>query len=86
MKKEENIELIREFLDLVDNKKLTLNSYHKPILVYEVSGDLVRYSIWESDLLKSFGLENVDGWDFSDSVFFCPDWVIERNSDEIDEY
>jgi len=53
-----------------------LRKYNKPILVYKVDDKTVYYSIWESDMLDRFGLENVDGWDYKEDTIFCPDWVI----------
>ncbi len=74
MIREDNIKRIREFFDLTD-QLYTLRKYHKPVLVYEVAEDKVRYSLWEAELLERFGLDNVDGWDYTEDVFFCPDWM-----------
>ena len=82
MKTEENLDKIREFLDLVDNSKVILGAYKRPILVYDIVDDDVRYSVWEADMLATFGLKNVDGWDFVDSVFFCPDWMVGIDIDD----
>mgnify|MGYP001420728719 FL=1 len=75
---------IREFLDLVENEKYDLRKYTRPVLVYTVDeNEKVKYSLWESDLLHRFGLDNVDGWDYEEDILFCPDWV--KDEDEFDD-
>ncbi|HOE90447.1 MAG TPA: hypothetical protein PKZ69_02690 [Candidatus Cloacimonadota bacterium] len=84
MKAQYEKRMIREFLDLVENEKYDLRKYSRPVLVYTVDENkIVKYSIWEEDLLRRFGLENVDGWDHEEDVLFCPDWV--QDEDEFDD-
>jgi hypothetical protein len=78
MKAENDRKRIREFLDMLENEKYDLRKYSKPVLVYGVDDDkMVKYSIWEKDMLDRFGLKNEDGWDHEDDLAFCPDWVAE---------
>lgn len=86
MKKEDSRERVREFLDLVDNDKVDLRRYSRPVLVYNVDDGTVRYSIWEEDLLNRFGLQYVDGWDYEEDQLFCPDWVVDDNEDSDDDF
>jgi hypothetical protein len=91
MKKEAARERVREFLDLVENDKVDLRRYSRPVLVYKVDDGTVCYSIWEEDLLNRFGLQYVDGWDYEEDELFCPDWVsdhedLEDYEDEDDEF
>ncbi len=72
---------IREFFDLLEDEHYDLRKFSHPVLVYKVDGDKIYYSLWEESLLSRFGLENVDGWDYSEDVLFCPDWV----QDDLDE-
>ncbi|MBN2460565.1 MAG: hypothetical protein JXB60_03065 [Candidatus Cloacimonetes bacterium] len=81
MKAERDKERIKEFFDLTDTA-YNLRKYHKPVLVYDVKGDKVRYSLWEEDILQRFGLENVDGWDATEDLIFCPDWMQGKDEDE----
>ena len=73
---------IREFFELT-GADFSLRKFHKPVLVYDVVDDKVRYSLWEEDILKRFGIKNVDGWDATEDVIFCPDWM--RGEEEDDE-
>jgi hypothetical protein len=73
---------IKEFFELT-NADFNLRKFHKPVLVYEISGDKVRYSLWEEELLERFGLKNVDGWDATEDVIYCPDWM--QNKDEFED-
>ena len=73
---------IKEFFDLT-NADFNFRKFHKPVLVYEVVDDKVRYSLWEDELLNRFGLKNVDGWDATEDVIFCPDWMQEK--EELDD-
>ncbi len=81
MRKETDKERIKEFYDLVDSSFI-LRKFHKPVLVYDTEGDKVRYSLWEQELLNRFGLENVDGWDATEDLIFCPDWM----RDDVDDF
>jgi glutathionyl-hydroquinone reductase len=72
---------ILEFFELSD-KNYNLRKYTKPVLVYTVEDDLVKYSIFEEDILNRYGLENVDGYDHTENVAFCPDWM----RDDIDDF
>jgi hypothetical protein len=78
---------IKEFFEL-SGMDFNFGKYHKPILVYEVADDKVRYSLWEEEILDRYGLKNVDGWDKTENVAFCPDWMQgedeEDNLDDID--
>jgi len=74
MKAEKDRSRIKEFFDLTDTA-YNLRKFHKPVLVYEVVGDKVRYSLWEEDVLSRFGLQNVDGWDATEELIYCPDWI-----------
>ncbi len=73
---------IKEFFEL-SSSDFSLRNYHTPILVYEVADDKVRYSLWEEDILERFGLKNVDGWDKTENIAFCPDWM--RGEEEDDD-
>lgn len=75
---------IKEFFEL-KGSDFTLRKYHKPVLVYEIADDKVRYSLWEEELLDRFGLKNVDGWDATENVIFCPDWMVEKFDDVDDD-
>ena len=81
MIKEDNKNRIKEFFELND-KIYMLRKFRKPVLVYDIVDDKIRYSLWEADLLERFGLKNVDGWDYQESVFFCPDWIQNPNEDD----
>ncbi|MCK4955991.1 MAG: hypothetical protein KAS49_00035 [Candidatus Cloacimonetes bacterium] len=75
---------ILEFFELSDNS-FNLRKYTKPVLVYIVEDDLVKYSIFDEDILERYGLENVDGYDFTENVAFCPDWMREDEDDFDDD-
>lgn len=75
---------IREFFELSD-QRFNLRKYSKPVLVYEVADDKVRYSLWEKEILDRFGLENVDGWDNTENLIFCPDWMQDEEEEEFDD-
>ncbi|MBT3169177.1 MAG: hypothetical protein HN952_02350 [Candidatus Cloacimonetes bacterium] len=79
---EKNIKKIQEFFDLT-NEDYKLRKFKLPVLVYEVTADKVRYSLWENDLLEKFGVENVDGWDKTEELVFCPDWI--QGDDDFDD-
>ncbi len=66
---------IREFFDLLEDEHYDLRKFSHPVLVFKVDSDHVYYSLWEESLLMRFGIENVDGWDYSEDILFCPDWV-----------
>lgn len=83
MIKEDNKNRIREFFDLTDQSR-KLRYYHNPVLVYQIFEDKVRYSLWEAELLNRFGLQNVDGWDYTEELIYCPDWMHPDN-DDLDE-
>ena len=88
-KAEKNRKRIIEFLNLVENDKYELRKYSEPVLVYEVDeNQMVKYSLWEAYDLFRYGLQNVDGHDFEDDIYFCPDWVAEENDedDDIDDF
>ncbi len=77
---------IREFFDLVENEKYDLRKYSRPVLVYTIDeNEIVKYSLWEEDLLRRFGLENVDGWDYEEDLLFCPDWIQDAEEDDDDD-
>ena len=72
--------ICQDFFEL--NKiEFNLRKFHKPVLVYDIFDDKVRYSLWEMEILERFGLKNVDGWDKTENVAFCPDWM----RDDVDE-
>ena len=81
MNRENDRSRIKEFFDLTD-QSFNLRKYHNPVLVYEVAGDKVRYSLWEEELLDRFGLKNVDGWDHTEDLIYCPDWM----RDDVDDF
>ena len=86
MKAEADRKKIREFFNMVENEKYDLRKYSKPVLVYHVDENkMVKYSLWETDLLQRYGLENVDGWDYEDDLAFCPDWVADGVEDDDDD-
>ncbi|OQY40169.1 MAG: hypothetical protein B6226_00395 [Candidatus Cloacimonetes bacterium 4572_65] len=76
-------EKIKEFLYLIENEKIDLRRFTRPVLVWIVKDQKVGYTIWEEDLLKRFGLENVDGWDYDEDISFAPDWIL--GDDEFDD-
>jgi len=86
-KQETDKKRIMEFLDLVENDKVELRNYKKPVLVWAVDDDTVYYSFWEQELLDKFGIDNVDGYDYRENLGFCPDWVSDDDDwdDEGDE-
>ena len=71
---------IMEFFEL-SGGNFNMRKYHKPVLVYDIDDDKVRYSLWEEDILERFGLKNVDGWDHTENVAFCPDWMQGEDED-----
>ena len=73
---------IKEFFELTSSD-FNFRKFHKPVLVYEVVDDKVRYSLWEEELLNRFGLKNVDGWDATEEAIYCPDWM--REDEELDD-
>lgn len=75
---------ILEFFELSD-KNFNLRKYAKPVLVYIVEDDFVKYSIFEAQMLDSYGLENVDGYDDTENVAFCPDWMRD-DEDDFDDF
>ena len=76
---------IKEFFEL-SGMDFNLRKYHKPVLVYEVADDKVRYSLWEEEILERYGLKNVDGWDKTENVAFCPDWMQgDEDDDDLDD-
>ncbi len=78
---ERNKERIKEFFELSETD-FNLRKFHKPVLVYAIDGDKVRFSLWEEEMLEKFGLENVDGWDRTEELIFCPDWMQGNEDDE----
>jgi hypothetical protein len=80
--KETNLDKIKEFFELND-KIYELRKFTKPALVYIIDDDKVKYSLWEEDILDRFGLKNVDGWDATEDLIFCPDWL--QHPDEFDD-
>ncbi len=85
-KKEDNPEKINEFLNLVENPKVELRHYKKPVLVWAVDEGTVFYSFWEEEMLSRYGLDNVDGWDFEEDLLFCPDWIGEAEEEDLDDF
>ena len=81
MTAEKNRDRIREFFELT-GADLSLRKFHKPVLVYDIADDKVRYSLWEEDILERFGLKNVDGWDATENAIYCPDWMLGEEEDE----
>ncbi|HPR18646.1 MAG TPA: hypothetical protein PLD62_10425 [Candidatus Cloacimonadota bacterium] len=75
---------IKEFFELSGTDH-SLRKYHRPVLVYEVADDKVHYSLWEEEILERFGLENVDGWDKTENIAFCPDWMRGEEEDDDDD-
>ncbi len=76
---ENDIKRIKEFFYLLDNDKMEVVKFSKPVLVYEIKDDKIFYSLWEEEILDKYGLKNVDGWDYEDSIFFAPDWLTEKD-------
>ncbi|MCD4828708.1 MAG: hypothetical protein K8R90_04660 [Candidatus Cloacimonetes bacterium] len=83
MNVEKKRERIREFFDLIECEHYELRKFSHPALVFKVDDEKVYYSLWEEDLLNRFGLENVDGWDYTEDILFCPDWI--RGDDDGDD-
>lgn len=84
---EKDKQKIKEFFELTVTD-YTLRKYHKPVLVYEVVGDKVHYSLWEEEILERYGLKNVDGWDKTENIAFCPDWMrndVEEEEEELED-
>lgn len=81
---EGNKDRIKEFFELRSTNH-NLRQYHRPVLVYEVVGDKVRFSLWEEDILNRYGLKNVDGWDETEDLFYCPDWMQGKEEEEEEE-
>ncbi len=75
---------IKEFFELSDTDHY-LRKFHKPVLVYEVVDDKVHYSLWEEEILERFGLKNVDGWDKTENIAFCPDWMRDDVDDDLED-
>lgn len=84
-RQENEAKKIKEFLDLVENHKIDIRHYRSPVLVWAVQEGTAFYSIWESDLLLRFGIENVDGWDFEEDALFCPDWISDPDEDDSED-
>jgi len=83
MKAEKDRKKIVEFFDLIENEKYDLRKFSRPVLVYGVDEDkMVKFSLWESDMLERFGLKNVDGWDYEEDSSFCPDWVLDADDED----
>lgn len=80
---EEDKTRIKEFFELSETD-FDLRKYHKPVLVYKLDGDKVRYSLWEKEMLDRYGLKNVDGWDKTEELIFCPDWM-QEDEDDLDD-
>jgi hypothetical protein len=85
MNKEDNKERIKEFFDLTDQSH-KIRGYRKPVLVFDIYDDKVRYSLWEEELLNRFGLKNVDGWDYTEDAIYCPDWMLPEEEDDDDDF
>ena len=85
-KKENDLRKIKEFLTLVENPKVELRHYKKPVLVWAVDEGTVFYSFWEEEMLTRFGLENVDGWDFHEDLLFCPDWIGDTEEEDLEDF
>jgi hypothetical protein len=83
MKAERDLKRIKEFFEL-NKTEFTLRKFHKPILVYDIVDDKVRYSLWEMEILDRFGLKNVDGYDKTENIIYCPDWMQGNDEDEED--
>jgi hypothetical protein len=81
---EKNKNRIKEFFEL-SSADFSLHKYHKPVLVYEVDSDKVRYSLWEEEILSRYGLKNVDGWDKTENIAFCPDWMRDEEEEDLDD-
>ncbi|MCB5259535.1 MAG: hypothetical protein M0Q19_00330 [Candidatus Cloacimonetes bacterium] len=73
---------IREFLNLVENHKVELRHYKKPVLVWTTFDGVCHYAFWEDETLSKFGFANVDGWDYEEDLLFCPDWIAGNEDDE----
>ena len=84
MKAEKNKDRIKEFFELSDTN-FEIRKFHKPVLVYDIFEDEVRYSLWEEEMLERFGLKNVDGWDKTEELIFCPDWMQDEDEEDFDE-
>ena len=83
MNAERDLKRIKEFFEL-NKTEFNLRQFHKPVLVYDIVDDKVRYSLWEMEILDRFGLKNVDGWDKTENIIFCPDWMQGNYEDEED--
>jgi len=81
-KSESNREKIIEFIYLIENEKIDLRRYTRPVLVWTIQDQKVGYTVWEEDLLNRFGLENVDGWDYEEDIGFAPDWIFDDDDDD----
>lgn len=73
----------QEFFKL-NKTEFNLRKFHKPVLVYDIFDDKVRYSLWEMEILDRFGLKNVDDRDKTENIIFCPDWMQDNDVDEDD--
>ncbi|MCD4651667.1 MAG: hypothetical protein K8S56_07785 [Candidatus Cloacimonetes bacterium] len=85
MNAEQDRQKIREFFDLVEDEHYELRKFSQPVLVFKIENERVFYSLWEESLLRRFGLENVDGWDFDEEAIFAPDWMREEDEFELDD-
>ncbi|MEA1972587.1 MAG: hypothetical protein U9N34_04745 [Candidatus Cloacimonadota bacterium] len=74
---------IIEFLDLVDNGNYAIRKYNRPAIVWEVDGNVIKYTLWENNILEQIGIENIIGWDYKEDKIYAPDWALE--DDEFDE-
>lgn len=83
-KSESNREKIIEFIYLIENEKIDLRRYTRPVLVWTIQDQKVGYTVWEEDLFNRFGLENVDGWDYEEDIGFAPDWIFD--DDDADDF
>ncbi len=85
MKTEKDRKKIIDFFQLINNEKYNLRKYSHPVLVYKIDDGVVYYSLWEESLLMQYGLEFVDGWDYSEDLLFCPDWMSDEEEDDDDD-
>ena len=74
---------IIEFLDLVDNDNYLMRKFNKPVIVWEIDNNIIKYTLWESNVLEQLGVENIIGWDYREDKIFAPDWALD--DDEFDD-
>lgn len=74
---------IIEFLDLVDNDNYEIRKFNKPVLVWEIEENTIKYTLWEKNVLEQIGVDNIIGWDYREDKIYAPDWALD--DDEFDD-